>query len=132
MTFEPKELRERISELNDAELLRMVGEEAGEYMPEAIAIAKLEIEARGLADQLPATPGEALDSDAEEVDDELLGDGLKCPACGSGLRPAFLLGETQVIAFFEDNQEQRFVRMHVCPECGTADLFVDFETEVEE
>lgn len=132
MTFEPKELRERISELNDAELLRMVGEEAGEYMPEAIAIAKLEIEARGLADQLPAPPGEALDSDAEEVDDELLGDGLKCPACGSGLRPAFLLGETQVIAFFEDNQEQRFVRMHVCPECGTADLFVDFETEVEE
>jgi hypothetical protein len=37
-----------------------------------------------------------------------------------------------MVAVFEDNREQRFVRALVCPECATADLFVDFETEVEE
>jgi hypothetical protein len=134
MVFEPDELQERIRALGDDELLRMVHEEADQYRPEAIAIARDEIANRGLTDD-EATDDEDIDPAAadEEEADEALGSqqGLLCAACGSGLRPALLVGESQVVAIFEDNREQRFVRAMVCPHCGTADLFVDFATDVE-
>ncbi len=132
--FDAQELKERIAALGDDELLRMVHEEADQYRPEALEVARQEIVNRGLEVELDDTSHDALQTGAVEEEEELeLGPhSLLCPACGSRLRPALLLGETQVIAVFEDNHEQRFVRAFVCPRCGTADLFVDFETDVQE
>ena len=135
MVFEPEELQERIRGLGDDALLRMVHEEADQYRPEALAVAQEEIERRGLSEEVPVEPEEGLDYDRESEEDEAEPEGsqqgLLCPACGSGLRSALLVGESQIVAIFEDNREQRFVRALVCPRCGTADLFVDFKTDVE-
>ncbi len=136
MAFESEELRERISALSDDQLLRMVYDEADQYRPEALEVAEEEVERRGLAAE-GATVEEASRPNAAEDPDEAAGalhsqQGLLCATCGSGLRPALLVGESQVVAIFEDNREQRFVRAFVCPKCGTADLFVDFETDVED
>ena len=143
MAFEPEELRERIGALNDDQLLRMVYDEADQYRPEALEVAKEEIRRRGLeAEDEPAeerepvevqrrsAAGEAVDEAAEAALHSQ--QSLLCATCGSALRPALLVGETQIVAVFEDNHEQRFVHSFVCPKCGTADLFVDFETEVED
>ena len=130
MEFEAGELYERIRALSDDELLRMVHDEADQYRPEALAAAKEEIETRGLEDGDSPDEEDRLESEV----DEPLGShrGLLCPTCGSRLRPAMLFGESQMVAVFEDNREQRFIQAVVCPRCGTADLFVDFKTEVED
>ena len=48
MQLEPWELEQRIRDLSDEELLKVVREEASEYRPEAIQIATSEIHKRGL------------------------------------------------------------------------------------
>ncbi len=148
------ELRERVSQLDDDSLLRMIGEESESYRPEALAVAREEVKRRGIDPNRRPVPVEDLDlaSEEDQAEEEEQAEvdlkeeeeeeeqvqarkpqrGFLCPACGTGLRRALLLGETQVIAVFEPNREQRFVYAMVCPSCGTADLFVDFETEVEE
>ena len=137
MGFEAEELQERIRALSDDELLRMVEHEADQYRPEALAVAREEVAARKIGGQWE--PNELQAGVAEEdvdpdEDPELSASqrGLLCPACGSGLRSALLFGESQIVAVFEATREQRFVRALVCPKCGTADLFVDFETDVED
>jgi len=151
MDIDLQELRERVSQLDDDSLLRMIGEESDSYRPEALAVAREEVKRRGIDPNKRPIEVEDLDlaSDeepAEETEEEIeeVGEeqeqeqapkpqrGFLCPSCGSGLRRALLLGETQVIAVFEPNREQPFVYAMVCPRCGTADLFVDFETEVDE
>ncbi len=143
-----QELRERISLLDDAALLRIIEEEADSYRPEALAVAREEARRRGIeatkhhVREQPARVAADVDTgEAGEVQEELEQEqgedrrpvrGFLCPSCGTGLRRALLLGETQVIAVLEPNNEQRFVYAMVCQRCGTADLFVDFETEVEE
>jgi hypothetical protein len=108
----------------------MVHEESDQYRPEALTAAKEEIESRGLEEDDLSGEEDRLEADA----DEQLGShrGLLCPTCGSRLRSAMLFGESQMVAIFEDNREQRFIQAVVCPRCGTADLFVDFKTEVED
>ncbi len=153
MDIDLQELRERISGLDDDSLLRMIGEESESYRPEALAVAREEVKRRGIDPNKRPIPVQDLDpagedddpvDEAEETGEEAEEEqeeqaparkaerGFLCPSCGTGLRRALLLGETQVIAVFEPGREQRFVYAMVCPRCGTADLFVDFETEVEE
>lgn len=141
MTYEPK-LKERFSQLDDEALLRIVRQDSAEYRPEALLIAQEEIKRRGLdltdseseggsrvkANQLKEV---MIPYDEDELEDDLP-TSLLCPTCGRELRTAVLLDQKQVIAVFEDNREQRFVRIFVCPQCGTADMFVDFNTEVED
>lgn len=156
MDIDLQELRERVSQLDDDSLLRMIGEESESYRPEALAVAREEVKRRGLDPNTRPIEVEDLDlagdedraeneEQIEEVEEvEEVGEaeeeeqvpssaaGFLCPSCGTRLRRALLLGETQVIAVLEPNREQRFVYAMVCPRCGTADLFVDFETDVEE
>ncbi len=136
MGFEADELQERFRDLSDDELLRMVDEEADQYRPEALSVARAELERRGLGEGTVTGEAEAFDGD-EDGEGEVSGGldsrrGLLCATCGSPLRSALLFGDSQMVAVFEDNREQRFVRALVCPKCGTADLFIDFETEVED
>ena len=130
------ELVERIRALSDDELLKMVEEESDQYRPEALDVARDEIESRGLAqfesDVEGVRPEASDDVAVEDVGTPAPQQGLLCPACGSALRPALLFGDSQMVAVFEDNREQRFVRALVCPRCGSADLFVDFKNEVED
>lgn len=48
MNVNPFEIKERISQMSDEELLRVVGVDARQYRPEALALAKSEIARRGL------------------------------------------------------------------------------------
>ncbi|RPJ87569.1 MAG: hypothetical protein EHM18_00475 [Acidobacteria bacterium] len=137
-------LRERFSQMEDEDLLRIVGQEAADYRPEALEVAREEIKRRGLdtagvsktdvpdalaalEDEESLAPEEDLDEDDAPEPEVLL-----CPACGSGLRSAVLLAENQIIAVFDDNREARFVKLLICPRCGTADMFVDMHTRVTE
>lgn len=49
MHVEPFELQEKISQMSDEELLRMVGVDARQYRQEALDLAKSEMARRGLA-----------------------------------------------------------------------------------
>ncbi len=151
MEIDLEELRERVSLLDDAALLRMIEEEADNYRPEALAVAREEARRRGIEptrrparDERVRVAGDEgrgkapAAGEEKELEEDDQGQerqpvrGYLCPSCGVGMRRALLLGETQVIAVLEPNNEQRFVYAMVCPRCGTADLFVDFETEVEQ
>ncbi len=137
-------LRERFSQMEDEALLRIVGEEASDYRPEAVEVAREEIRRRGLETAAQAktsaasAPERSLSDVPFESEDEAdeadvpEPEVLLCPACGSALRNAVLLADNQIIAVFEDNREARFVKILVCPRCGTADMFVDMHTEVAE
>ncbi len=137
-------LRERFSQMEDEDLLRIVGEEASDYRPEAIEVAKEEIRRRGLETdrssktEAPAAPASSEAEEAfepEEDSDEAdtpKSDWVTCAVCGGGLRSAILLADHPIIAVFEDNREARYVKIRVCPHCGSADMFVDMHTEVTE
>jgi len=137
-------LRERFSQMEDDDLVRIVGQEAADYRSEALEVAREEIKRRGLdtdrvsKTEAPDAPAALEDEESFAPEEDLDEDNapepevLLCPACGSGLRSAVLLAENQVIAVFEDNREARFVKVLVCPRCGTADMFVDMHTEVTE
>ncbi len=137
-------LKERFSQMEDEELLRIVGQEASDYRPEAIEVAREEICRRGLESARPSkteAPAAAAGSEVEDAFEAEEDSGeaevpepeaLLCPACGSGLRSAVLLADSQIIAVFDDNREARFVKVLVCSRCGTADMFVDMHTEVTE
>ncbi len=137
-------LRERFSQMEDEDLLRIVVEEASDYRPEAIEVAREEIRRRGLETARPSkteAAAEAANSEIEgpfESEEDTEGaeaekrDWVSCALCGGELRSAALLADKQIIAVFEDNREARFVKVLVCPRCGTADMFVDMRTEVTE
>ena len=130
-------LREKIKGLSDEELKRMVEVEFDDYRAEAIDYAKGEMDARGLKyTSLPAGSRDSAEEDDEEDDDE---DGeyelpppLMCMNCGANMRLGYLFTEREATIIFADNNDQRFVEMHVCPRCGNVRIVVDMETEVEE
>lgn len=125
-------LRERISGLSDEELRRMVEVEYDDYRPEAIEYAKSQMDARGLRYTSHA-PSEDQDVDEDEEDEDYeLPEPLTCMSCGAGMRLGYLFTERETTIIFADNNEQRFVEMHVCPRCGNVKIAVDMETEVEE
>ncbi|RPI24441.1 MAG: hypothetical protein EHM61_17065 [Acidobacteria bacterium] len=139
-------LRDRFAEMEDEDLLRLVSEEASDYRPEAIEVARQEIQRRGLDTGRPSkadTPAAESTSEAgtsldrEEAEDESepepsasQQDWVTCAICAGRLRSAVLLAENQVIAVFDDNREARFVKLLVCPRCGNASMFVDMQTRV--
>jgi hypothetical protein len=49
MNVNPFEMKESVSQMSDEELLRVVSVDAGQYRPEALALAKAEMARRGLA-----------------------------------------------------------------------------------
>jgi len=137
-------LRERFSQMEDEDLLRIVGEDASDYRPEAIEVARQEIRRRGLENVRPSRaesrdreaasePLEVVEPEEEPAQDEpSTRDWVTCALCGGGLRTAVMLAEHQIIAVFEDNREARYVKILVCPRCGNASMFVDMHTTVTE
>jgi hypothetical protein len=135
MDDELRELRERIAEMSDAELLRLVGKDRREYRAEAIEFAREEINARQAA--ADSQDDEADDDAADDEDDA---DGASVPAigrqpcdiCGGAMRRGALFADREMTVYFDDTDEERFVEALVCGACGNLRLVVDLDTDVQE
>ncbi|HWX40336.1 MAG TPA: hypothetical protein VN345_04225 [Blastocatellia bacterium] len=126
MDDESRALKERIGAMSDEELLKIVGSDSGDYRKEALGFAESELARRGVPMQI--SPGSLYrqGGSAEEESDNV------CPACRGQLRPGLLFADRELTIIFTDNNEERFVEVWACTECGQVQLAVDFDTDVDE
>ena len=127
MTPGSEELKERIANLTDEQLLEMISAEAGEYREEAIAYAKSELKWRGVDYSAETTKQDARQEPEIDKDGAVTG----CLICGGKLRPGVLIAEKEITIIFADNKEERFVQVNACTECGHIALAVDNATDVQ-
>ncbi len=135
MDDELRELRERIAEMSDAELQRMVGKDRREYRAEAVEFAREELNTRQAA--ADSQDDESAD---DEVDDEdntndrgvPAIDRQPCDICGGAMRRGALFADREMTVYFDDTDEERFVEALVCSACGNLRLVVDLDTDVQE
>ena len=125
---ELNELKDRVSQMSDRELLRIVEVEYADYRKEAIEFAETELGKRSI-------PFEKPELDADEADDAdstapAKGD-VACGNCGGVMRSGLLFAEKELTILFSDRNEERFVQAFACTACGDVRLTVDLETEVE-
>lgn len=130
---ESKELRLRMSQMSDDELLSIVTREASEYREDALISAKEELRSRGVDYENPPSENIArTEAEPEESVDPLFpGRSTGCPACNGPLRVGTLVAEKEVTIIFSDNREERFVQVTACSRCGLISMAVDLETEVQ-
>ena len=128
---EANELKERIAQFPDAQLLRMVTTEVGDYRLEAIDYAKAELSARGIDIAQPSADEAAAGTDdAPAVLDSGASNTRVCQNCGAPMRPGTLVAEKEMTLIFTDNREERFVRVNACTQCARLSLVVDYESDV--
>jgi hypothetical protein len=133
-----QELKDRLVKLSDEQLIDIVTAAPGEYRQDALEIAKTELKWRKV--EIPDS-----DEDVEVVDaagpydPSALGaiqsarqaaSRNECVFCGGPLRAGTLVAEKELTVIFADNQEDRFVKVNACTQCGHISLVVDFETDV--
>jgi hypothetical protein len=123
---ELNELKDRISQMSDRELLRIVEVEYADYRKEAIEFAEVELGKRTI-------PFEKPELDADEDADSIAPAASKAPCgnCGGVMRSGLLFAEKELTILFSDSNEERFVHAFACTACGDVILIVDLETEVE-
>lgn len=138
MDNESDELRERISQMSDGELLRIVGPDRNDYVEEAIEFAVRELRIRNIPfEQQPRSTTPAITSADETVstDDESMGGEVEvvqpCDVCRGPMRAGTLFADGEVTMLFQDTEEERFVRAFACSNCGEVRLVVDFQTDIE-
>jgi hypothetical protein len=132
MDEEAFELKEKIMHLSDDQLLQMVTVDAGEYRKEALDYAKAELLARGI--DVANAAAEIADTElADKVEGRgsLDSRGLLCPTCGGRIRSGTLIAEKELSIIFNDNREERFVKVTACSQCGQLSLTVDYDEEVQ-
>ena len=122
------ELKKRISQLSDEELLNMVTEGYEDYRDEALDYAEAELQARGISFSEEETEEEP-EEDAQ-IDAMPGGRDATCGDCGGVLGPAQLFGESEVIIYLIDKTEERFLKVTACSRCGQVRFTVDFETDI--
>lgn len=125
------ELKDRISQMSDQELLRIVEVEYADYRKEAIEFAQEELTKRYVPFE-KHEPGE-MESNEDESDEPLAAAAIvePCLNCGGPMRGGLLFAEKELTILFQDDNEERFVQAFVCRRCGEVRLVVDFGTEVE-
>lgn len=124
---ELEELKDRISQMSDRELLRIVEVEYADYRKEAIEFAEVELGKRSIPFEKPVL-------DADQDDDEIspaTTNAPPCGNCGAAMRAGLLFADKELTILFSDNNEERFVHAFCCTACGDVRLTVDLETEVE-
>jgi len=128
---ELNELKDRISQMSDQKLLRIVEVEYADYRKEAIEFAEAELTKRSMPFQRPAD--EVIDSDdAEEIIlVRTARTNVPCGSCGGKVRSASLFAEHELTILFSDSNEERFVQALVCSACGDVRLVADLQTDVE-
>jgi len=130
MGDESAELKEKISQMSDGELLRIVGPDRDDYTEVAIGYAIRELRIRNIPfDESPPSRERARDDDEslETTPFEI----PPCEACGGAMRSGSLIADKELTIFLPDNDEVRFVQAFACGTCGKLRLVVDFETDVE-
>lgn len=130
-----RELKDRITQMSDGELLRIIGPDRNDYRHEAIAFAQDELRIRHI-------PFDADDDDeAVSADDEVNEESAApiaarvtppCAACGRMTRRASLYADKELTIYFPDTEEERFVEAIVCSACGEVRLIADLNTDVED
>lgn len=128
---ELNELKDRISQKSDRELLQIVEVEYDDYRPEAIEFAKAELAKRFVTFEEPEPS--PVDTD-DEMSDEIsrpAADAEPCAKCGSPTRSGLLFADKELTILFPDDNEERFVQAFACTRCGELRLTVDFATDVE-
>lgn len=132
MEDETRELKERINNMSNEELLKIVTVERNDYRREAIDFATSELQTRGVRFE----PGIDIEDDEEEDDaayPTISGKTLlPCELCGGAVRVGQMFADRELTIFFADDEEERFVQAVACNDCGHLRLLVDFETEIEE
>src|SRR5262249_17952108 len=128
MNEDLKRLRERMTNLSDEQLLRIVNVEYRDYRPEALEFAKAELDSRGLAYGGPKLvkpnresrdmdyPGQEWDGQSDEEDNvesdqEDLAEFKPsfCIVCGAQTRGGYLFaGRGEMTVVLSDNNEERF------------------------
>jgi hypothetical protein len=130
MDDELKELKDRISQMSDQKLLRIVEVEYADYRQEAIDFAEAELTKRSM----PFTkPDDFVDSDQDEETGLVISaeSNVPCGKCGGKTRSGSLFAEHELTILFSDTNEERFVQAFVCIACGDVRLVADLETDVE-
>jgi hypothetical protein len=131
MDDELKELKDRISQMSDQQLLQIVEVEYKDYRKEAIEFAEAELTKRSMPFQ---KPGDKLNySDEDEETDSVISarSDVACGNCGGKMRSASLFAEHELTILFSDSNEERFVQAFVCTACGDVRLVADLQTDVE-
>ena len=135
MSDELEELKQRIAEHSDEELIEMVTVGSSDYREEALNYARAELQNRGVKwSEVADSETEALET--KQVPEPMEStDGLPrsgCSMCGGSLRVGTLVAEKELTIVFSDNHEERFVRVTACVQCGQVSLIVDYEAEVQQ
>lgn len=132
MSDEIEELKDRITALTDDELIEMVTVGANDYREDALDYARAELRKRGVdystvqeKDTEPPASFEPFPTMSGRNPDESV-----CAICGGQLRAGSLVAEKELTVIFNDNREERFVKVNVCTRCGQLSLVADFETDV--
>ena len=123
------ELKDRLSQMSNEELLQIVEVEYEDYTEDALRFAETELGKRSVSFERPA-PGSDEAEDSDSIVSALnLG---PCGRCGGVMRSGLLFADRELSILFADNNEERFVLVFACSSCGDVRLRVDLETEVEE
>jgi len=128
MDDELNELKEKLSQMPDRELLQIVEVDYADYRKEALEFAETELGKR----MIPFEKPELVADEAEDDDSIALARrDVTCGNCGGVMRPGLLFSEKELTILFADNNEERFVHAFACTVCGDVRVTVDLETEVE-
>jgi hypothetical protein len=124
------ELKERLSQMSDRELLRIVEEEYADYRREAIEFAEQELTKRNVPFESPELDEDDDDDDVDAATGVIEGN-ISCNNCGGKMRAGLLFADKELTILFQDNNEERFLQVLVCTSCGEVRLIVDLVTDVE-
>ncbi|MFY9608285.1 MAG: hypothetical protein WAU45_06665 [Blastocatellia bacterium] len=133
MEDETRELKERITNMTNEELLKIVTVERNDYRREAIDFATSELQTRGVRFDPAADIEDDDEEESDAADATISGKTLlPCELCGGAMRVGQMFADRELTIFFPDDDEERFVQAVACNDCGYLRLLVDFETEIEE
>lgn len=125
------EIKQRVREMSDNQLLDMVEVEFNDYRKEALDLARAELTRRGVEFDDPSAPQISV-QDKPDADVAVNEKPVRvCTACAVDMRAGTLVADSELTVIFGDDSEERFVNLFACPKCGRIDLFVDFEVDVQ-
>lgn len=128
---ELSELKERLSQMSDRELLKIVEEEYDDYRREAVEFAEQELTKRNVPFESPELVDDDDDDEEVEAVSGVNESTVSCSNCGGKLRAGLLFADKELTVLFQDNNEERFIQVLACTSCGVVRLTVDLFTDVE-
>jgi hypothetical protein len=123
------EFKEHIAKLSDDELVKIVCEDYADYREEALQFAEAELAARGI--QIEDETEEGAEGKTAESETIITGKTPVCQICNGEMRSGVLFAGKEVTVFFSDTNEERFVEVLACTQCGQVKMVVDYDTDVE-